>query len=75
MPRVNWKALDEQLERGELTLEECVQRQFSMVNVPEEVIINELEKVVRFRPTSETSWTTASPAACPSPPSAAGWTS
>jgi len=46
----DWKTFDEQLERGEITLEECVQRQFAMVRVPEEVIIKELDKVASFRP-------------------------
>jgi len=46
----DWKIFDEQLERGEITLEECVQRQFAMVRVPEAVIIKELDKVASFRP-------------------------
>jgi len=46
----DWKLYDEQLQKGEITLEECVQRQFAMVKVSEAVIIKELDKVASFRP-------------------------
>jgi 2-hydroxy-3-keto-5-methylthiopentenyl-1-phosphate phosphatase len=46
----DWLELDRQLERGELTLEECMRRQFAMVRVPEADVLAELDGVVQFRP-------------------------
>ena len=46
----DWKIYDEKFERGELTLEECLQKQFSTVTVPETVILDEIQHVLSVRP-------------------------
>jgi len=46
----NWRALDRQFESGTITLEECLRREFSLVNASKKQILNELENVVTFRP-------------------------
>lgn len=46
----DWRAFDEQFERGKMTLEECLKREFSLVSVSQEVILNELKNIVTFRP-------------------------
>lgn len=48
--RNDWRMYLGMLERGEITLEECVQRQFSEISASEEEIIQFLEKRVSFRP-------------------------
>ena len=46
----DWRIFDEQYERGEITLQECVRRQGSLVKTPEMLLIAELERVTGFRP-------------------------
>lgn len=46
----DWRMYDEQFERGKLTLEECLRKQFSTVTVPETVILNEIQQVLSVRP-------------------------
>jgi len=46
----DWRAIDEQLERGEITLEECLTKQFAMVKETEERLLKEVEGVASFRP-------------------------
>lgn len=46
----DWKAFDLQYERGEITIEECMQKQMSMLRVPKHVMLKELEKVTFMRP-------------------------
>jgi 2-hydroxy-3-keto-5-methylthiopentenyl-1-phosphate phosphatase len=46
----DWLELDRQLERGEITLEECMKAQFAMVHVPEMTILQALDQVVEYRP-------------------------
>jgi 2-hydroxy-3-keto-5-methylthiopentenyl-1-phosphate phosphatase len=46
----NWMAYDNQLERGETTLEECLTNQFAMVKETEERLLKRVEGVVSFRP-------------------------
>ncbi|MFQ5838940.1 MAG: HAD-IB family phosphatase [Thermoplasmata archaeon] len=45
-----WREFDEQLEKGEITLEECLRRQFSSVRVPERLMLEKLERVATLRP-------------------------
>jgi 2,3-diketo-5-methylthio-1-phosphopentane phosphatase len=46
----NWRIFNEQLDRGEITLEQCMREQFSMIKAPKSVILNELELDTPFRP-------------------------
>ncbi|UCE96907.1 MAG: MtnX-like HAD-IB family phosphatase [Candidatus Bathyarchaeota archaeon] len=46
----DWKIYDEQFERGEISLQDCLQRQFSTVVVPETQILNEVRQVANIRP-------------------------
>jgi 2,3-diketo-5-methylthio-1-phosphopentane phosphatase len=46
----NWRIFNEQLDRGEITLEECMREQFSMIKAPKSVILKELELDAVFRP-------------------------
>jgi 2,3-diketo-5-methylthio-1-phosphopentane phosphatase len=46
----NWRIFNEQLDRGEITLEQCMREQFSMIKTPKSVILNELELDASFRP-------------------------
>jgi len=48
-----WRIFDEQLERGEITLEQCLQKQFSTVRAPEKKILKELEPATSPRPNFE----------------------
>ena len=48
-----WEIFDEQLERGEISLEECLQKQFSTVRATKTQMLNELESVVSMRPSFE----------------------
>ncbi len=45
-----WRVIDEQLERGEVTFEESLEREFAMLKIPEKTILQALEPVTRFRP-------------------------
>jgi 2,3-diketo-5-methylthio-1-phosphopentane phosphatase len=45
----DWQALDKRFENGEITLEECLRRQFSLVKASRKQILDELEKTVTFR--------------------------
>lgn len=51
--RGEWKAFDEQLERGVITLEECMRNQFLLVKASEMEILRELDQVVALRPNFE----------------------
>lgn len=46
----DWRSFDEQLRRGAITVEECMRGQFSLVRVSKEVMLEELDGVVSFRP-------------------------
>ena len=48
-----WRIFDEQFEKGEITLEECLQKEFSTVRVTETRILEEIEQVASFRPDFE----------------------
>ncbi len=48
--RGDWKIFDEQYERGEITIQECVRRQGLLVETPEMLLVAELERVTGFRP-------------------------
>lgn len=45
----DWKLLHTQLERGEITLRECMLRQYSMLSVSKQLMLRELEKSISFR--------------------------
>jgi len=45
----DWKIFNLHYKREEISLEECMQKQFSMFNVPRCLMLRELEKVVSFR--------------------------
>jgi len=45
-----WRIFDEQLEKGEITLEECLRKQFSTVRVSKKLILREVERVMSARP-------------------------
>jgi len=45
----NWRIFDEQLEREEITLEECLQKQFSLIRVPKTRMLEEIEQVTSVR--------------------------
>ncbi len=44
-----WRNFDTYYERGEITFEECIQKQFSKLKVSEELMLKELDKVTSFR--------------------------
>jgi len=46
----DWRAYDGQLGRGEITLEECLTKQFAMVKETEGRLLRRVEGVVSFRP-------------------------
>ena len=46
----NWRIFNEQLDRGEITLEHCMREQFSMIKAPKSVILDELGLDIAFRP-------------------------
>ncbi len=46
----DWRTVDDQYVRGEIPLEECVQRQGAMVQVPRSEILSYLDGVTEFRP-------------------------
>ena len=45
----NWRIFDSQYREGKITLEECIQAQYSMFTVPKHLMLKELEKTVSFR--------------------------
>ncbi len=47
--REDWRIYDEQFERGQLTLEECLKRQFSTVTARRNAILTEDEQAFSFR--------------------------
>ncbi|MFQ5977245.1 MAG: MtnX-like HAD-IB family phosphatase [Candidatus Heimdallarchaeota archaeon] len=46
----NWQQFDTQLEKGEITLEECMQKQYAMIKTPKAELLKRLEQVTTFRP-------------------------
>jgi 2,3-diketo-5-methylthio-1-phosphopentane phosphatase len=46
----NWQFIDEQLERGEVTFEESLTREFAMLRIPENTMLEALKPVTHFRP-------------------------
>jgi HAD superfamily phosphoserine phosphatase-like hydrolase len=46
----SWRLIEEQLERGEMTFEESLAREFAMLRVPENTMLKALEPVTHFRP-------------------------
>lgn len=46
----DWRQFDRQFENGEITLEECLNKEFSLMKVSEEQILEELKDGVTFRP-------------------------
>ena len=45
----DWRMFDVQYRTGKITLEECIQEQYSMFDVPKHLMLKELEKAVSFR--------------------------
>jgi len=45
----DWKAVDDQYVKGQITLEECLRRQGAMVKASKSQILDELNEVTRFR--------------------------
>jgi 2-hydroxy-3-keto-5-methylthiopentenyl-1-phosphate phosphatase len=48
-----WRVYDSQFARGEITLEECIQRQFSLVRTSKKTVLRQIENAVNFRPNFE----------------------
>lgn len=48
--RGDWRLFERQFENGEITLEECLTRQFSLMRASKKQILKELKNVVTFRP-------------------------
>ena len=46
----NWRIFNEKLDRGEITLEQCMSEQFSMIKAPKSAILDEIDLDVAFRP-------------------------
>jgi len=46
----NWRIIVEQLERGEVTFEESLEREFAMLKVPEKTMLDALDPATYFRP-------------------------
>lgn len=46
----DWRAVDDQYVKGEITLEECLRRQGAMIRVSKSQILDELDGVTKFRP-------------------------
>lgn len=46
----DWHAVEDLFERGEITFEECLRRQFAMIRVSKKVLLNELIHITSFRP-------------------------
>ena len=49
----DWRQFDEKLVTGEIGLEECIRRQFSLVKAPEKEILDKVILVTDFRPNFE----------------------
>jgi 2-hydroxy-3-keto-5-methylthiopentenyl-1-phosphate phosphatase len=49
----DWRAIEALFEKGGITLEECLRRQFSLVKVSKKQILNVLESVATLRPDFE----------------------
>ena len=45
----DWRVFDRQFEKGEITLEECLNSQFSLVKASKKQILHELKDIVVFR--------------------------
>jgi 2-hydroxy-3-keto-5-methylthiopentenyl-1-phosphate phosphatase len=45
----DWRTLDQKLDSGEMSLEECMRRQFMMVKVRRKAIVDELDRAVTAR--------------------------
>jgi 2-hydroxy-3-keto-5-methylthiopentenyl-1-phosphate phosphatase len=45
----SWRLIDEQFERGEISFEESLRKEFSMITAPEKEILRELHKVAFLR--------------------------
>jgi 2,3-diketo-5-methylthio-1-phosphopentane phosphatase len=45
-----WKGIDEALERGEVSFEDSLRQEFAMVRVPQERILEQLDRVAVLRP-------------------------
>ena len=45
----DWRIFNVQYRKGKITLEECIQKQYSMFAVPKHLMLKELEKAVSFR--------------------------
>jgi 2-hydroxy-3-keto-5-methylthiopentenyl-1-phosphate phosphatase len=46
----DWKAVEGEFQRGEISFEECLRRQFEMIKVPEEKLLDELRPITILRP-------------------------
>jgi 2-hydroxy-3-keto-5-methylthiopentenyl-1-phosphate phosphatase len=46
----DWRIFNERLDRGEITLEQCIREQFSMIKAPRSAILREAELDIPFRP-------------------------
>ncbi len=46
----DWRAVDDEYVKGEITLEECLRRQGAMVRASKSQILHELNRVTKFRP-------------------------
>ena len=46
----DWRAVDDQYVKGEITLEECLRRQGGMVRASKTQLLDELDQVTKFRP-------------------------
>ena len=46
----DWRAVDDQYVKGEMTLEECLRREGAMVRASKSQILHELDRVTKFRP-------------------------
>ena len=46
----DWRAVDDQYVKGEITLEECLRRQGAMIRASKSKILDELNEVTEFRP-------------------------
>jgi len=45
-----WKRIDEALEKGEVSFEDSLRQEFAMVRVPQETILEQLDRVAVLRP-------------------------
>lgn len=46
----DWKAVEHEYERGDITFEECLRKQFAMLKMPEKELLEELKSVTVLRP-------------------------